>query len=88
MEIRLRQAWHDSSHREISQRAQRTKVRISHDDMIRDFNFHQLAGPDQIAGHFDVRHARRRVAARVIMYQHNERRFHRHRHREYLSRMD
>ena len=55
--------------------------------MIRNFNFHQLAGPDQIAGDFDVRFARCRVAARMVVNQHNERRLHGNRHAEHLTRM-
>ena len=40
---------------------------MADDDMICNFNLHQLAGPDQIAGDFDIGFARRRVPARVIV---------------------
>ena len=29
-------------------------VGVSHDDMVKDFDFQKLAGADEVAGHFDV----------------------------------
>ena len=42
-------------------------IRVAHDHMIEHLDFEELARPDEVAGHFDVRLGRRRLAARVIV---------------------
>ena len=44
---------------------------MAHDDMIEHFNFHQLAGANEVAGHFNVRLGRLWLARRVIVHEHN-----------------
>src|ERR1035437_188248 len=56
----------------ITQPPQRTKIGDrSHNEMTCDFKFHQLAGPNQIARHLDVRVAWQRVARGVIVGEHD-----------------
>ena len=41
--------------------------------MIENFDFHELPGADQVAGHLDVGFARRWIAAGMIVHKHNRR---------------
>ena len=47
--------------------AKRLEARPADDDVVQDLNLQELAGPDQIPRHLDVRLARRRIPARVIV---------------------
>ena len=51
-------------------------ILIANDHMIQHFDFHQLAGANQIAGHFYVGLARRRLPAWVIVHKYDCRRSH------------
>ena len=44
---------------------------IPHDHVIDNFNFQELAGPDQVAGDLDVPLGRLRLPARVIVHEHD-----------------
>ena len=69
----------------ISQFAQRRIIlrpfarRAADDDVVKHLDFQKLAGADQIARHLDVRLARRRVAAGMIVNEDNRRRVRRNR---------
>ncbi len=42
-------------------------VRISHDDVIEDFDFQKLTGSDEVASNLDVRFGRSRFTTRMIV---------------------
>src|ERR1017187_171738 len=77
----------------ISQLAQRRIIlrplrrRAADDDVVHHFDFQKLPGADQIPRHLDVRLARRRVAARMIVNQDNSRRVRHNRRAKHLARM-
>lgn len=57
------------------------------DDVIEHFDLEQLARSNQVARHFDVRFAGRRVPRRMIVHQHEGGRCGRNRDPEHLSWM-
>ena len=44
---------------------------IAHDDVVQNLDFEKLPGPDEVAGHFDVRFRWLRFTARVIVHEHD-----------------
>ena len=55
--------------------------------MVKHFDFQQLTRPNQIARHLYIRLARRRVAGRVVVHEHDGCRAANHRNSEHLARM-
>src|SRR6266480_3997700 len=57
---------HYQTLQKITQRAQRCVARTAHDNVVENFYFQQLAGPNEITRDFDVRLGRSRITARMI----------------------
>ena len=45
---------HNQLHGTITKLAQRTMIRVAHDDVVQHFDLEKLACADEVAGHFDV----------------------------------
>src|SRR5205809_5602397 len=57
---------HNQLHGTITKLAQRTMIRVAHNDVIQHFDLEKLARADEVAGHFDVGFRRLRLTGRVV----------------------
>ena len=72
----------------ITQGPQGRVARVSDNHVIKEFDFDELPGPNEIAGNFDIGLRRRGVAARMIMHDDNRRCTRDNRTSEDLTRMN
>src|ERR1035437_1500089 len=63
--------YYRASRREVAQFSKATVFRIARYHMVEHLDFEKLTGPDEVAGHFDVRFRWLRFTARVIVHEHD-----------------